>query len=333
MMYSMKSLVLALCIMAGSLPYLAHGQAIVSPMLLDYKAEARSIETDTITITNTSSAKIDIFPTVNNISVGENGGIEAFLSPIESDRTSSLASWLEISRAPLEIMPGASTTISLTLRVNPNPEPGTYHALVSFPSGSNRDEAEAAVQRGGIPGVIVNVTIEDTTTELMSLSKFSVNRFVTTPDNQAVQYFVENTGDMETIPTGDILVYNQRGEEVASIPVNPDRQILQAGESQTFTAGMPLAGLLGKYKAYLSVQYGSTQRAQLQDTAYFYAIPWKKLAVLFAGLILVAIALALIVHRRYARDEEVDDSDPLPLHIRDSVSQAAHHDIDMKPRI
>lgn len=306
---------------------------IVSPLLIDHQAEARSIETDTITITNGTNAKIDIFPTVNNISLGANGGIEAFLTPTESDRTTSLSSWLEISRAPLELAPFASTTITLTLRVNPSPQSGIYHALVSFPIGKNRDEAEATVVRGGVPGVIVNVTIDENSTELMSLSQFSVDRFVVSPENEAVNYFVENTGDTETVPTGDIIIYNQRGEEVASIPVNPERKVLKAGESKTFITGVPLAGLVGKYKAYLSVQYGTTQRAQLQDTAYFYAIPWKKLIILFGGLALIAIALALVVHRRYAGDDGIDDSDPLPLHIRDSVSQAVHHDIDMKPRL
>jgi hypothetical protein len=310
--------------------------ASVVPLVLDYTLEVRAIEHTDIVVTNHVGAVTQLFPTVNNVTVGTSGGINSFVAPSMSDRTSSLSSWLELSRMPLELGPGVSATTTLTIRVNPDAEPGTYHAFISFPEGRNREEAEASVLRGGVPGTMLTVTIVKKTVEDMGLSGFRVDRFVFSPDNHAASYLVQNTGDTEMRPSGDILIYNHRGAEVASIEVNPEGLIIKPGEEKTFTAAIPTAGLIGKYKAYLTMRYGVSQRGQLQDTAFFYVVPWKKLLVLFFGLSLVAIALSLLVHRRYQRDEyddEMDDGTHVPVYVREGVSGAVHHDIDMTPRI
>lgn len=315
-------------------PAFAFASYTVSPLVIDHTVEVRAIETNTITITNNMPHILELFPAVNNVNMSESGTIDSFVPPSMSDRTASLSSWLELSRRPLELKPGEKFETVLTLRVNPNAAPGKYHALISFPEGKNRDEAEAKIPLGGVPGVILNVTIEEKTVEFMALSNFNVDRFILDGENKAVSYTVKNTGDTDMTPRGDILLYDHRGAEVGSIPVNPEAKAIKAGEELQFEAAVPSEGLVGKYKAYLSMQYGENQRAQLQDTAFFYAVPWKKLLVLFVGLLLIAIAISLVVHKRYqGRVDDDDDSEFVPLHVKEGVSGAVPHDIDMKPRI
>jgi hypothetical protein len=330
---NMRSVIVTtLCALAWLLPGYTHAYT-VAPVIVDRTLEPRSIENFDIVITNDTNAILQLFPAVNNVSVGLSGGIESFVPASMSDRTTSLASWIELSRTPIELGPGQSATTTATIRIIADAEPGTYHALISFPDGRNRDEAEARIQNGGVPSTILTVTIEKKTREELGLSGFIVDRFVLSPDNEAAAYTVANSGDTDIVPTGDILIYNHRGEEVAVVPVNPSRASVKAGETVVMRAQLPTAGLAGKYKAYLSLKYGTEQRAQIQDTAFFYAVPWKKLLILFFGLLLVAIALALVVHRRYEYDSDDDGSEYLPLHVKDGVSGATHHDIDMKPRI
>jgi hypothetical protein len=310
----------------------------VTPLVLDYTLEARDSERADIVVTNTIGAVVTLFPSVNNITVGQSGGIESFVTPSATDRTATLSSWLELSRKPLELKPGERATTTLTIRINPDAEPGTYHALITFPDGNNREAAEATVLQGGVPGTLLTVTVVKKTVEDMGLTGFTIDRFVFSPENKSARYEVENTGDIEMRPTGDILIYNQRGEEVASIPVNPENIVVKPGEKVTFSAAVPTQGLMGKYKAYLTMRYGVDAKGQLQDTAFFYVVPWKKLLVLFAGMLLVAIAISLLVHRRYRYEdtddiEEEDGSAYVPLYVKDGVSGAVHHDIDMKPRI
>lgn len=326
-------LLLSFSILYFSFAHATFAAYSVTPLIIDHTVEVRDIETTEIVITNVGPEYVQLFPAVNNITIGTNGGIETFIDPSMSDRTSTLTAWLEISRKPLEMKTGETATTSLILRVNPNAVPGKYHALISFPDGHNRDIAEAKIKGGGVPSVLLNVTVEKKTIEQMGLGNFRVDRFIVSENNEAVSYTVRNTGDTDMHPSGDILIYNHRGEEVGSLAVNPEGTTIKPGESVEFRSKLSIEGLVGKYKAYLSLQYGVEGRAQLQDTAYFYAVPWKKLMILFVGLMLIALALSLVVHRRYQKEPFDDESDYLPLHLKDGHSDALHHDIDMKPRI
>lgn len=307
----------------------------VSPLILDYTSEPRDILHQDVTITNTTGAKLQLFPTFNNVTVGTEGGVVVFLPASMSDRTSSLTSWMDFSHAPLELNAGEERKLPLTITVNPNAQSGVYHALLSFPTGGNRDEAERSVMAGGVPGVMVNLSIDDKKVEVVTLSKFHVKTFVVKPEADNALILIKNTGDTDIIPKGDIIIYNKRGNEVASLPVNPSGETVRAGQETTFTSSVPMEGLMGKYKAHLSLTYGTEHINTLQDTVYFYILPWKKLLMLFLGLVFVTVVVVLLLSYRARKydddyDDEEFDSDLLPLTLRDSVSESKSHDIDMK---
>jgi hypothetical protein len=302
----------------------------VSPLIIDETVEKRDIKEFTITLTNTGDTPVTIYPTVNNISVTEGGTIEAFIPAVMSDRSSSIASWIEISRAGIDLRAGDTRTIVLTLRINPAAAAGEYHALVGFPFGGNRDEAERMVARGDAPGTVVSVSIEDKRTSLLKLSHFLIDRFVTSADNAAASYSIKNPGEETLIPHGEVIFYDSRGREVGTIPVNPEKIAIAPGEEYTFDAGVPADGLFGKYKAFLSVEYGTQNIASVQDTTFFYILPMKTILIILGMLLIVVISVSLYVHRRYF-DEVIDDgSELLPVHVRDTSSDPLHHDIDLR---
>lgn len=305
----------------------------VSPLVIDENLEARDIITKTITITNTGTQPATVFPSVNNISLDGGGTIQEFIPPVMSDRTSSLSSWIEISRAGINLMLNDTKTVDLTLRINPAPKPGIYHALIGFGNGRNRDEAEAMVKNGQAPGVIITVTIEDKKVEMVKMSRFYIDKFVTGPGNQALTYSLDNPGDIVIAPRGEVIFYNNRGVEVGTLTINPEQQMISPGETHEFTAEVPTQGLFGKYKALLNVEYGTTQKASLQDTTYFYVFPLKISLIVFTFMLIMIIILALFIHRRYYGDDVHEvDADSLMVHIRDSVSPSRDHDIDLKKK-
>ena len=299
-------------------------------MVIDLKSEARDIVEKEITITNTGTAPVTIYPTVNNISLQEGGTIDKFLAPVESDRTTSLASWLEISRLGIDLQPGAAKTITLTIRVTPDPIPNTYHAFIGFGNGGNRDEAEKQVVNGQAPGIVVTLTIADEKNEFLKLSKFIIDRFVTKEDNQAAVFTFNNPGDEVLVPQGEIILYDSTGKEVGALPVNTENISINPGGEYTFTGAIPITGLFGKYKAFLSVEYGSAQRASLQDTSFFYVFPLKILSILLVGLLILVAVIAWFVHKKYFNEDVLmDDSERLTVHMSDSVSEPKHHDVDL----
>ena len=324
---------IAICII-GLFPYGTDAAVsyTVTPLVIDTPAEARDIITKEITIKNTSDQQINIYPTVNNISLAEGGSIEEFLPPSMSDRTRSLASWIEISRMGITINPGESQTVPLTLRIHPSPVPGTYHALVGFGNGYNRDEAERHVASGQAPGTVITVTIGEKTNTFMKLSKFIVDRVITGPQNQAAVYTFNNPGDEPLVPTGEIILYDSTGKEVGALPVNKEGVEIPPGGEHTFTAEVPTDGLFGKYKAFLSVEYGSALRATVHDTSFFYVFPLKTILIVLAILVCIVGVLSWYFHRQYFDEDLVDDSERLTVHIRESQSESKEHDLDLKKR-
>ncbi len=303
----------------------------VAPLILDVEVQPRDIITKKITVTNTGEQPVTLYPTVNNISMKEGGTMEVFVTPVESDRTTSLASWIEISRRGIDLKPQETETIEMTLRINPESVPGVYHAFIGFGSGRNRDEAEAQVRGGRAPGTIVNVTIEDKKNELLKLSQFVVDKFLTGKNDKPAFFTFKNPGDETVVPTGEIIVYDSSGKEIKAIKLNTENVAIPAGSEHSFEAHIPQDGLFGKYKAYLSIEYGTEQRATVQDTNFFYAFPIKHILIVVGILFMLVIIGSWYVHKRYF-DEEIDDSDHLTFHIRESKSESKEHDIDLKQK-
>ena len=300
----------------------------VSPLVIDTTVLARDIITRDITIQNRGNQIVTVYPTVNNISLSEGGTIDAFLPPVESDRTRSLASWIEIRRLGIDIKPGESTIIPLTLRISPEPVAGTYHAFIGFANGGNRDEAERKVADGGAPGTVITVTIKSEETAFMKLSKFIVSRFVIDNDNHAAVYTFSNPSKEAIVPQGEIILYDSTGKEVGSLPVNVERVKILPGDTQSFTTSIPINGLFGKYKAFLSAEYGTIQKASVYDTSFFYVLPLKTILVIFSVLLILVLCTAWYFHKKYFSDD-IDDSERLKVHIRESKSEAKDHDVDL----
>ncbi len=299
-------------------------------MVVNLEAKARDILEKEITITNTGDQNLTLYPTVNNISLQGEGAIEAFLPPVMSDRTQSLASWIEISRLGIDIKAGETKTIPFTIRINPGAVPGTYHSFVGFGYGDNRDEAEKRVMDGKAQGTIVTLAIEEKKTEFLKLSGFYVDRFVTHKENEAAIYTFENPSDETLVPKGEIIFYDNIGVEVASVRVNEENVAVLPGESHQFKTRVPIENLFGKYKAFLSIEYGTKTRASLQDTSFFYVFPLQSILIILSIVMSIVAVGAWYLHKKYFDEEELDDSEKLMLHIREGVSDGKHHDIDLK---
>lgn len=304
----------------------------VTPRVIDVSAEARDIIERTITITNNANYTTSIFPSVNEIALNEGGDIVDFKGPTMVDRTSSITTWLEVSRREINIPVGESYELPITIRMNPNTQPGEYHALIGFGSGRNRDEAEKLVQEGRAPAVVVTIRVENKAVEHVDLKGFIIDKFITSSENQSARYILNNPGDTTVTPTGEIVFYDGNGKEIASINANPDNISLEPGEEIEVKAQVPIGGLLGKYKAFLNVNYGTEQLASVYDTEFFYVIPWKKLLFVFLLLLFSAIIITVFLYRKYGIDEENDDDDVhhLQFRFKDEPSELKEHDINLK---
>jgi hypothetical protein len=303
----------------------------VSPILLDHEVAPRDIVTETITIQNISNHKLNVYATINEIALETDGSIKAYLPPGQRGDGDTILDWVEFTRGRIEVMPGESAEVPVTIRIPASVEPGNYQAFIGFSAASKRYQAEAQALAGEAKGVVVRLAMPDQRIEGVRLARFVVDRFVTGNDEHVATVMLENVGEVAVAPVGDIIFFNNRGEEVGAITVNAQGDILAPGTTKTFTEPVPVTSGLGRYKANLRLTYGETQRAQLMDTSFFFIFPWHIVLGLFLG-VLTLVGLTILVIRRYiATEAEAEDGSDVPLYVVQRTDHPSfEHDINLK---
>lgn len=307
----------------------------IRPFLIDKTVEGREYVTEEVTLTNNTTRRLDVYATVNEISVDAEGEIKEFVSPIMTDRSNTITSWVEVTRGQIEIPPGESVAVPISFRIHPNPQPGDYHAFIGFVPASKRFQAEAKAMTGDADGIIVKLKIEDKSTEYLRIAGFLIDRFVTTEGDKKVQIELENLGDVTATPSGEIIFFNSKGEELHSIPVNTDQLTVPPGETVTITSELPFDNELGRYKANLSLQYGQKQRALLYDSTQFFMMPLHIILLMLVIAVLVGLLVFFLLHRSLSLAHHDDDEHgfDLPFMVRDGHdAEPKHHDIDLKKK-
>ncbi|MFZ2886895.1 MAG: hypothetical protein WA021_03695 [Minisyncoccia bacterium] len=276
------------------MPFFVHAADMeLTPFVIDEKAKARDIIKKELTIRNTSNRKLNLYPGVNDVNP-EDGKI-VFVSAVSGeDREASLANWIELSRGVVELSPGEEKTMPFTIRVNMTALPGVYHAAISFSEGSTRTSAE---QNGELVTLMVNVEILADIKESLQLNKFATDNFFLSGDDVLFDYQLENTGNQALQPKGEIRIYDRRGEEIAAVEVNGDGKLVAPEEVAQLASVWSAVQGFGKYKAMLNVEYGESQLASVQDTVFFWVVPWKQLALMLTVTLIAVIIFALYFHR------------------------------------
>jgi hypothetical protein len=305
----------------------------VAPLVIDRELEKRESITETITLTNTSDQLIRIFPTVNEVSVEDGGKVQTFIEPsMIKDRATSITSWIEIGRGRIELKPKESKEVTLTVRVNPEVTAGEYHAFIGFPEGSNRPEAEKIVYTGSAPGTVLRIGVDKVQNEFLRLLSFKTDRFVKKSGEGIVRMTLTNAGDSPVVPGGEVIFYDKRGVEVGAAEVNSDKVSIEPKQEAQFSVTIPDTLTMGKYKAFLSLEYGTTLRTSINDTAFFYVLPLKQLLIFFGIIVLVTLVLTLFIHRRFTHEYVDDTVSDVALYLRQSKSEPKDHDIDLSKK-
>ncbi len=326
-----KILLIPLLFLSASFAFAADIE--IRPFLIDKIVEPRDIVSEDIVLTNKTDRKLNIYSTVNEITVSAEGDIKEFVSPVMTDRTNTITSWVEIKRGRITLEVGESTTIPLTLRIHPQATAGEYHAFIGFYPTQKAHEAEAAAMSGDADGVIAKLTIEDKSEAFVRITSYLIDRFVIRDNQRQVSIEVENLGDTSEIPKGEIVFFNSVGEEVTAVPVNQEGVTIEPGAKTILTAPIPFDDELGRYKANISLQYGSKQRATIYDSAQFFMMPIHIMVIILVSI--VALSFLIVWLLRRSLKEPTDDTHgvELPFYIKDGHEpKPKEHDIDLSKK-
>lgn len=295
-LFALISLVFSMC-PAPFFVFAAPSLFSASPLIFDEKAKQRDILKESIGVMNNSTERsINLYAFVNN--VDPTAGVEGFQSASDADLGKSLANWIEISRGAIDLMPGEKREIPLLIQVNLRATAGMYHAFISFAEGSTRDEAERKIKEG--VSVAINVEILDDAKEALELKSFVSSDTFVTGAKASFKYDIQNIGNRPLSPKGQVRIFNRSGEEVATLDVNQQGMMLEPNISGQLASAWDAGSRFGRYKAMLDVEYGDKTRGTLQDTVFFWLIPWKEMLAVFLALGVVVLSLTMYWHNGYA---------------------------------
>lgn len=331
MIMYVKTLIIA--IMICLLPTLAYAaDYTVRPFLIDTEVDPRDIESHIVKITNSSEyTKYVFYATVNEISVDAEGEIKEFVTPVMTDQTTTVTSWIEVTRGRIEVPPGESREVPITINIQPNAVPGEYHAFVGFVAAPNRPTAEATARAGEADGVLVKVTVADQRQDSLHLSSFSVGRLLLNSDSHTAAIDLENVGDLAAAPSGEIVFYNSRGEEVAATPVTAAEASIAPGDRATLEAALPASLPFGRIKANLKLDYGENQRAALHDTTFFFVVPTYVLLLISVAILLITLLLFMLIRRTFLHHHDHDGTEEVTMFVKDGHDgEPQDHDINLK---
>ena len=271
----------------------------ITPRIIDVKAKASEKIERIIKLKNNTDRKMDIYPIVNDLSASE--GKREFLDPSKLDKTVSLARWIRIKRAAIQIMPGEEAEVPFSVEINQSAVPGKRYAIVFFPNAPNRPLAEAKIDNENVPKIMINVEVADETVEKAQLVNFSA--LAKTHFVWPIKFSVElkNIGNTALKPEGQVLIYNRREQYLDSLKFNEAGENIEAGEQKKIYINWNARKGIGKFKAKLELEYGEKHKRDLQDTVYFWILPIPFVLFFIGGLFLTTILLIIYLFKKTYR--------------------------------
>ncbi len=266
----------------------AGGTFIVSPEVLDFKLHPGESKTVEVNLKNLMKARfVTAYAFVKDIGNG-----------FDTDDRSSLSRWIYIPRSN-EIKPGGDATISLAINSNSLASVGNYHAEIYFGEGTDYEDARNRMDTS--QKMIVNVEIYNDIRERLQLNSFLSKRDIYISFPAVLSYEIENVGDTDMSPTGKMIIYDNRGEQIEERSIIDEPFLLKPKEKKKMEFILNQPEAKGKYKAFLTIDYG---KASLHDSVSFTVLPTKKIGLIFLVAIIILLFLINLFYKFYERSKE-----------------------------
>ncbi len=279
------------------------GQGLqISPVLVDLNATKGGVYNLKLTVTNVTEGDLAVKSEANDFkAAGENG--DPKILDDESNDNYSFRRWA--SPIPsFTLRAKESRQIMATISVPSAAEAGGHYGVLRF-SGMPPELAGQNVALKASVGVLVLTRVEGNITENMSIKSF----FAETPDGKQTNLLsgsgrlverFENSGNIHLKPSGTVTVKNMFGSVVMQTDINKPPKNVLPSSIRRFSHDLPKHLWPGRYTADLVVTYGTGDKT-LASSMSFWVIPYKSMAIVLGGLVLLIIGGRLLIKRYNAR--------------------------------
>lgn len=307
----------------------------VSPISMNLVTDPNTPTSSTMKIRNNSDKPEFLRLRLNTFSANETGD-----SPVirEFDPEDEMANWLKFSETEFRIGPGEWKTVQLTFSPPATAALGYYYAILV------ERQAEASAEEGtsliaGVPAILVLSEVHSPLAkrqlELVSFKAKNVQEYLPAE----FEVIIKNTGNIQTLPIGNIFIDGQGINDIGMMQLNPAKGVILPGTERTFKMywddGFPRyvteKDSLGKETKKLQWDFSNADKFRIgkftataffiyddgekdiptEATLSFWILPWKLIAVaVVAGILLLSgIILPIVIFTKQLRKKRLSKND------------------------
>lgn len=269
----------------------------LTPFLIEKDVNRGQVLSDSVVVTNAGPEPRHLIMALQDfLPSGIDGGFE-FLPPGKyAPAASGLARWVTLAGQPADVLlPGQSTKVDFQVKIPVEAEAGTHYGglVFSLQSDYQRSSGSETLQQAAAL-LILDV---DRSFERAEIQSFKFSKIGERAGEMQFLTVVENSGLSSLKPKGRVVIYNWLGKPVATAFVNPDALTVLPKTSRIFVSKIPELKYFGKYRAELTLVYGS-KRLEVKGVTSFWVFSWEKV-LMYAFLLITASLIIFLLIKRY----------------------------------
>jgi hypothetical protein len=278
------------------------GQGLeISPPLLELNVNPGQTTTFEIHLRNITKGPLITKGSIDDfIAEGEEGQAKLLIDKNAEPSPYSFKTWAQ-PIADLSVAPQELKTAQITLQVPKDASPGGHYGVVRF-SGVAPELEGTGVSLSASIGTLVLINVSGDVKKKASLEEFATEQHGKKKgffENGPITFVerIRNQGTVHVKPVGTIRVTNMFGKETQVFTVNDKGGNILPNSVRRFEQQLGKKNLFGKYTVEANIQY---EGQNISGKISFWVIPYRLLALVLGGLIVLAVFLRLAI-KRYNR--------------------------------
>jgi hypothetical protein len=312
---TLERIVLPLMFIFGLMfsPFLAFAQdgitLSLTPPFFQLTINPNESWSSSIKVVNVNEFPLTLYASIVNFEASGEVGKGKF-TPLLSDdpeyRKASLAGWIDVTNASINISPGNSAEVPFTINAPADASPGGHYAAILIGTEPiDRPDSGPFISVSSLISSLVFVRVSGDVVEDGDIRELSTEKIFYSKPEVPISLRFENSGNVHLLPQGDITIFNMWGKERGKIEINqrtefgnvlPDSirkfSYIWKGEDTPLEAG--------RYKASATLSFGKDSRKNVTKSTYFWVVPVGP-ALTLVGSLTLFILIVMWFIRRYVR--------------------------------
>lgn len=274
------------------------------PPRLELTVQPDGSASQVIKVRNESKETKTITTEIQDFIVQNSQGTPIIIESNQENNRWAASSWIQISPSTVELKPGETKALTLTVLPPANALPGGHYAMILHTPENDLSLSSTGSSVKTQVGTLVYITIPGDIKQSALLQSFTSPKFSEFGpiDFEAT---IKNLSDIHIKPVGAINVTNFLGRKISSLELNPNNINIFPYTSRDFQTQLQKKWLFGRYKAELKSFYG-TNGGLISSATYFWVIPWR-LIILLVITITIILVLIKVLKNKPKKGSDLDE--------------------------